>query len=233
VSAEDRAASALAGLAACDLFDAGVHVVAGRIGAPHAPLFAEEMMAIVDAVPRRVAEFRAGRALARAALRQAGGDGVSIPMRADRSPIWPAGWIGSISHSGDVCAAAAAPAGPVCGLGLDIELNDLADERMLRYVCTQAELARATDALPGRDLAPRLLFSAKEAFYKAYHPLYARFVGFLDVQVRLAPAADGAFGTFAIEPVSANLVDAARHAFAGRWRIAGGAVLAGVTCLRR
>jgi 4'-phosphopantetheinyl transferase EntD len=233
VSADGRVAAALAALADSGLFDDHVHVLAGRISAIRVPLFPEEIIAIADAVPRRVAEFTAGRALARRAMLRAGGESVAIPTRADRSPIWPRGWVGSISHSGDVCAAVAASAEFVCSLGLDIELNDLADERMLRYVCAPEELSQAREALTGPDHAPRILFSAKEAFYKAYHPLFARFVDFLDVRVNLFPGNETTSGTFSVEPVSVKLFDHARYTFAGRWKYTGGVVLAGVTCLRR
>jgi 4'-phosphopantetheinyl transferase EntD len=224
----ERVAGVLAAVEKGALFDAPIHVLAGRISTTRHSLFPEEIYAIANAVPQRVAEFTAGRSLARQAIRMAGGECAAIPMRSDRSPVWPTGWAGSISHSGDVCVAAAASTEFVRSVGLDVELNDIADERMLRYVCAPDELLRAQAAVADRDLAPRLLFSAKEAFFKAYYPLYGRFIDFLDIRVSLAPA-----GTFSVEPVSSTLFDEARHAFAGRWTSGGGAVLTGVACRRR
>lgn len=181
-------------------------------------------MAIANAVPRRAAEFSAGRALARKAIHLAGGEIAAIPMRADRSPVWPRGFVGSISHSGELCAVAVAPSEFVCSLGLDIEQNDLATAEMVRYICTPDELLRARSLLADSDLAPRLLFSAKEAFFKASYPLFAVFLDFRDMEVSLTPG--GGF------TVASPLIDQQHYHFTGRWNYTGGVMSAGVTCLR-
>ncbi len=71
------------------------------------------------AVPRRLSEFVAGRRCAARALEPSLARGATdigmIGRRPDRSPIWPAGSVGSITHTG--CYAAAAVSGCVRSVG--------------------------------------------------------------------------------------------------------------------
>ena len=63
-------------------------------------LLPEERGAVAKAVPKRVAQFTAGRVCARRALAQLGNtEPVPILMGEDRAPQWPAGYVGSISHT--------------------------------------------------------------------------------------------------------------------------------------
>ena len=65
---------------------------------------------IREAVAKRQREFLVGRYCAARALAHAGylGDGW-LPLGEDRLPVWPAGWIGSISHSRFGAVAVATP----------------------------------------------------------------------------------------------------------------------------
>lgn len=140
--------------------------------------------------PRRQASFAAGRLAAQAALRKAGFTGATeLGIDDDGLPVWPRGWLGSISHTDDVAAALTAPVlmGPTNGmhlLGLDIE----------RIVT--AEIA----AEIGAEIAPELpvdpnaaihaldvtrAFSAKEALYKALYPGIRQFREFSAAHVSL------------------------------------------------
>ncbi len=128
--------------------------------------------AIRRCAPRRQATFAAGRKAVRDALRKAGHRGDPIAgIAEDGLPDWPAGWLGSISHSDEVAAALVAPIGGARLLGLDVE----------RIVTAEVVLQIAPDIMPERPLGqpPELevtrAFSAKEALYKALYPLTRQF----------------------------------------------------------
>jgi hypothetical protein len=58
-----------------------------------------------NSVPKRQAEFVAGRICAREALTGWGHDNVVVGIGAHREPIWPQGLLGSITHCADYAAA--------------------------------------------------------------------------------------------------------------------------------
>ncbi|MEX2466343.1 MAG: hypothetical protein WD995_05500, partial [Gemmatimonadota bacterium] len=83
-----------------------------------------EREAVRNAVPKRRIEFARGRHCARAALVRAGWDRgfVEIPVGAERQPVWPAGFTGSITHCDGLVAAVATRLGPnLTAIGLDAE----------------------------------------------------------------------------------------------------------------
>jgi len=147
-------------------------------------LLPEERDTLLRAVQKRVQEFAAGRACARAALVQLGFGAVALPPGADRVPRWPDGATGSITHTDGYCAAVVAPTGQIRALGLDAEPQDSVKPHLWRRICTPEELAtlQAQDEAHGR-MAATLLFSAKEAFYKCQHALTGQWLGFSDIGV--------------------------------------------------
>lgn len=154
-----------------------------------AALLPEEEAFIERAVQKRRREFTAGRSCARLALARLGIEGFALRAAEDRSPIWPPGVVGSITHSGTYCAVAVARAGRIASLGIDAESAEPLKPPLRRFVCTERE-QRAHEALPaapgGTDWA-KLTFSAKEAFYKCYYPLARHFLDFKDVELDLRP----------------------------------------------
>lgn len=137
-----------------------------------APLLPSEAVAVSKAAPKRQREFTAGRTLARALIADAG-EPRPIAQNADRSPRWPAGIVGSISHSDEFCAAAIAPSAASLSLGLDIETIGKVKRELwpLLFVATElASLERESDPA-ARALLATLMFSAKEALYKLQYPL--------------------------------------------------------------
>ena len=116
--------------------------------------FAVEEIAVRNAVPERQEEFRRGRACARAALGTLGGPAESISVGSNREPVWPSGYVGSITHCGPVVAAAVARAGALAGLGLDVERAEALEEGVERLVMRSAERAAScSDAPPPLDAA--------------------------------------------------------------------------------
>ena len=145
-----------------------------------------EAPAMARATPARQAEFAAGRAAARAAMRAVGMVPYAIPMGSDRAPVWPAGVVGSISHSNGLCIAVAARARALSGLGIDIEPLDPLPEELWPDVLTPADrdwlMTQDADLRGGYA---RMIFSAKEATYKAQYNLTGELIGFDAVEIEI------------------------------------------------
>jgi len=130
------------------------------------------------AVPKRRSEFLAGRACAALALRQAGQ--VEDVSRRGRAPVWPVGVAGSITHSRD--RAIAAVSTHYGALGLDCEAL-VAPDRALQLaaaIFSEAESRLRPEALPFASFFT-LVFSAKEALYKALSSRLSRIPDFREV----------------------------------------------------
>lgn len=138
-------------------------------------LFPIERAAVLSAVPKRRAEFAAGRRAARAALIEFGLPGLPIPMAEDRAPVWPRGMTGSISHSEDSCIAVVAPSATTRAVGVDIEPLEGLDATLADEICSDQE-RKVLGGDPA--MAARRIFSAKEAAFKAQYPLSRTLFGF-------------------------------------------------------
>lgn len=136
---------------------------------------------------KRRNDFLAGRVCAAAALEAAGaGRAGYVPRADDGLPVWPSGWLGSISHSAGWAAAAVASATRCQALGLDIQerVSPRVMTEVLPLIASEPELARASPYFERRS-ALTLLFSAKEALYKALHPLVRTFQDFDGAELTL------------------------------------------------
>ena len=157
-------------------------------------LHPDEQSAVARAVPARQREFAAGRHCARQALRALTGQGPAVPARADRSPLWPAGVVGSISHDDGLAAAAVAWQTDVAALGIDLDRIARFDDRLAPTICTTRELAAWQVLAPAARLERlALLFCAKEAVYKAQHPLTGAWLDFDDLELDLPARGGGPF----------------------------------------
>jgi len=149
-------------------------------------LFPDERRHVAGAVAKRQAEFGTARICARRALARLGFSPCSLVPNPDRSPRWPEGVVGSMTHAGGYCAVVVARAAHTAGLGLDAEPDIPLDPQLEPLICTRAErrfLARcsATD----RAHLGTMLFSAKEAFYKCQYPITRASLDLQDVDVCL------------------------------------------------
>ncbi|WP_161963869.1 4'-phosphopantetheinyl transferase family protein [Xanthomonas arboricola] len=128
---------------------------------------------------KRINEYLAGRYCAERALEAAGAEaGCWLPRGSDHLPIWPPGWIGSISHADGIAAAAVVARVPGTAVGLDVERWINADQaaQICRLIASPAELELLVALPPEQALT--LLFSAKEALFKALYPSARRFMEF-------------------------------------------------------
>ncbi|MGL5858864.1 MAG: 4'-phosphopantetheinyl transferase family protein [Angustibacter sp.] len=169
---------------------------------------------------RRQLEFATGRWCAQAALRRLQVPPTPIPRNADRSPRWPPGVIGSITHCTGMRAAAVTRAGELRGLGIDAEPDVPLPDGVLRLIATtedRASLAalttRASGQSPTEPHGDRLLFSAKEAVFKAWYPLTGHWLDFTDADLELC--ADGRFEVHLRVPWPSHIRGLPR--WTGRW----------------
>ncbi|SEN16995.1 enterobactin synthetase component D [Luteibacter sp. UNCMF331Sha3.1] len=143
-------------------------------------------------VPKRQAEYLAGRRAALAALHAVGSDASDVPIGMDRAPRWPTGFIGSVSHTDDIAVATALPTDAgYTGIGLDVE-REIADDvlgSVRELVLDAAEEDRLSPfaALHGWPVAMAVAFSAKESFYKATAATVGRFFDFDALRIVEAP----------------------------------------------
>jgi 4'-phosphopantetheinyl transferase EntD len=181
-------------------------------------LLPTEQEAIAGAAQTRIEQFTAGRVCSRIALGRLGlTKATPIPRGEDRAPIWPQGFIGSISHTDNWCAAAVARTMEVRSIGIDLEAATPLKQSLWRRVCTARErdwLSSLSD--PG--LSGKILFSAKESVYKCQYPITTTFLGFHAVEVEVG---DGSF-----EAVFRQEVDGFRsgHVIRGRYLVEEGLV---------
>lgn len=154
----------------------------------------EELAALrAGAHAQRTRDFALGRIAAHRAMAAIGAAVAPVLTHADRSPIWPAGLLGSITHAGGLAAAAVARASDCEGLGVDIErLGRPRWQDLVRRVADEHERAWIADD-EARFIA---LFSAKESIYKAFRPLAGRTFGFAAVTLS---EAEGGFDARLLE----------------------------------
>jgi len=104
-----------------------------------------------------------------------------LPRSPSGAPAWPAGIIGSLAHDDDFAVAAVARRGLLVGIGVDVEPAEPLPDDLVDLVLNAAEPREAK----GDRVAQRLVFVAKEAVYKAIHPLDATPLEYADIEVRI------------------------------------------------
>lgn len=143
----------------------------------------------------RVRQHLAGRACALAALREAGCIVTDIDVREDGAPRWPAGYVGSITHTASFASAAVAPTSALRSIGIDCEelLDDAALTDVEPLLLADGD-ARWLERDDRRERAT-LLFSAKESLYKCLAPLAGVFFDLTDARVEEIDDARGVWRT--------------------------------------
>lgn len=129
---------------------------------------------LTRAGPKRKAEYFAGRLAARRALQFLGCKTFALPIGEHRLPQWPAGYRGSISHTRALAVSAVCQHDRYRAVGIDTETMFTADQctKLTRAIVSEAEwnsVIREGGTLTQPQLVT-LIFSAKEALYKALYP---------------------------------------------------------------
>jgi len=140
-------------------------------------VYPSEMARLHAAMQSRKNEFATGRRCLREALQQQGIGVEALLSDSDGVPDLPAGAIGSISHSRGQCAAIAARASDAECLGLDLEKTTRLSAGAMKKVVHLREL----QWVDGDQRRASLLFSVKEAFYKAQFPKWRCLANFHDL----------------------------------------------------
>ncbi len=183
-------------------------------------LFAVERRHVAQAVAKRRAEFGTVRVCARRALAELGIAPCPLVPAPDGSPQWPAGIVGSLSHTDELCAAAVTGNAGVRAVGIDVERDAVLDMELEEMVCTAAErdwIRRQDPDWHGR--LGTLFFSAKEAFYKCQHALTKATLDFADVELEVSWRE----GEFRVARLAAAFAPVFRSAaFSGRFGYAAG-----------
>jgi enterobactin synthetase component D / holo-[acyl-carrier protein] synthase len=152
-------------------------------------LFPEEEKIIAHAVEERRREYAAVRSCARACLGRLGYPRVPILPGVGGAPTWPAGVQGSMTHCAGYAAAAVGPVARISAIGIDAEPDAPLPDGVLDLVATPAERDRlaVTQLEPDSPNRDRLLFSAKEAVYKAWFPLVGEWLDAQEAEILFEP----------------------------------------------
>jgi 4'-phosphopantetheinyl transferase EntD len=195
-------------------------------------LYPAEERALAAAGLRRRDQFMGGRRCARQALAALGLAPQAIPVGPRGAPAWPPGTVGSITHCAGYCAAAAAPSQAVAALGIDAEPDGPLPPRVIARVVSERELAAIDHDLVAREgvALGKLLFSAKEAVFKAWFPLTGRPLGFRDVELAIDLESGRLEARLLVAP--AVLEDSEVSTLGGRWCIREGIVCVAVALAR-
>jgi len=165
-----------AGVAGHEIEDTGQPVV----------IASEEAALVANAGEKRRRDFTLGRVCAHAALTQLGGDENVIGRGKSGAPRWPDGFCGSITHTAGYAAAMVARRADFPGLGVDAERVGGVTQKLWPRLFDGEETALLTALSPQLQLrVATILFSAKEACFKAWSPLGAAPQSFQDIHVAL------------------------------------------------
>jgi 4'-phosphopantetheinyl transferase EntD len=186
-------------------------------------LLPQERVLVEGSAPARTAEFATGRHCARLALvsLDPGLSGMPVLRDPRGAPVWPPGVVGSVTHcAGWTGAVVARSRGSrfgrgVTAIGLDAEPIAPLPTGVVEVVASVEEreaLARLGAEQPGIPW-DTLLFSAKEATYKAWYPLTGVVLSHAEVDVELSPAGTFTGHAAAYDSAGREVV----HRVRGRW----------------
>lgn len=191
-------------------------------GCDDGELLPAEAALVAGASEKRRREFTAARVCARLALARAGFRPAPILPGPTGAPLWPPGVVGSMTHCDGYRAAAVGRTDAFAAIGIDAEPHAPLPDGVLAMAASESERA-ALRGLATR--APefcwdRMLFSAKEAVFKAWSPATGRWLGFTDAELQLDPG-----GWFAAR----LLVAGPLTSYHGFWAVSRGVLVTAVT----
>jgi len=143
--------------------------------------------AIAGSAVKRRGEYLAGRIAADRVLTALGHPGFDLRPGEDRTPVWPPGIQGALTHHGTLAIGIGwhRPQREVAGLGIDIETLIAAPRTHDLWPGIISVAERAFFATLPLSFATclTLAFSAKECLFKTLYPLVLRYFDFLDARV--------------------------------------------------
>src|SRR5699024_4311675 len=133
-------------------------------------LWRDESELVVGANPDRLRQFAAGRLGARQIFGQLGIESGRLLAARDGAPLWPQGSRGSITHKSKLGVVVAASIQTWSGVGVDLEVLAPLPAPVWTRVLVGAERKALRSGRTGK-IEARVIFSAKEAYYKWYKSL--------------------------------------------------------------
>lgn len=168
--------------------------ITGRINLFHISAFSSQLFneygvdlpkTMKNSVVKRQAEFLAGRVLAKELLLQNGSFKNNVEIGNAREPIWPKGFIGSISHSDDVALVIISEKSNCKLIGCDIEplvpVDVIEEIKLTVLLKEELHFLYADNACKQETFT--LIYSAKESLYKALYPSVGFFFDFQAAKV--------------------------------------------------
>ena len=149
--------------------------------APHP----EEMKCLSPkAVDKRRKEFFLGRLAAFRALQALGVTPEPVLKGEQREPLWQEAVVGAITHKADTAIAVVARKSASCGVGVDLEsLDKPVNFRISKKVCTESEQDWVSQIPDEEDRRLKMIFSAKEAGFKAFFPIEQIYLGYREAEL--------------------------------------------------
>ena len=149
-------------------------------------LFSEELPYVKGCADKRVREFVAGRTAARETMKKLGLPPLPVLMGRRRMPVFPAGVVGSISHSDAYCICILGRDDDFRSIGVDIENITRIKPYFASYIFTKDELVKHRSFSQVEMLKHiAVVFCAKEAYFKFQYPITGEFIGFKSIVVDL------------------------------------------------
>ncbi|MGD1839209.1 MAG: 4'-phosphopantetheinyl transferase family protein [Nitrososphaeraceae archaeon] len=145
-------------------------------------LLHEESVSLPFLVIERRRASGAARRVARELMNSIGFVGLPILRGIFGAPIWPTEVVGSMAHDNQIAVAAVGLRCDLDAVGIDIEPVASLLPDMLELIATSREQHVISD----NPLRAKLLFSIKEAVYKAAYPLDHDLLDFHDIEVDFA-----------------------------------------------
>jgi 4'-phosphopantetheinyl transferase EntD len=203
------------------ILPAAVAAADAFVDPPDAMLYPQEEAVVARAVDKRRREFTTARVCARAALAALGLPPAPIVPGQRGAPGWPDGVVGSMTHCNGYRGAALAHARDILTVGIDAEVHEALPAGVLDLVSTPEERPRLRELAADEPAVcwDRLLFSAKEAVYKAWFPLTRTWLDFAEAELTLHRT--GGFSAHLLVPGPVS-------GFEGRWLVRDGLLLTAI-----
>ena len=202
------------------------------------PVKPAEESAILSSVDKRKREYRAGRHCASKVLSQLGVENFPLLNDQQRAPIWPTSIVGSLTHCDNFCCVVATNKPDIISLGIDAEPLAALPNETTALICHNSELLSLQTTGLTEGYWRKVIFSAKEAFYKAYFPLCRQYLDFLEAKVKIQPGKTSSqkfitHGEFVIQlltPPHPALYN--QQSFSGRYLITHSHILTAITLFK-
>ena len=145
----------------------------------------EEQVVVLYAVPKRRNEFNTVRSCAHRAINEIRVDVISILKGLNGEPCWPKEVTGSITHCYGFRGAVVCKSEAIQSIGIDAEPYTFLPEGVMDSISLPAERFIISSMHNSHLLFwDKILFSAKEATYKAWYLIMKQCLEFKDIYIK-------------------------------------------------